>query len=133
MNGKLITFDELRSRQEIDIVGGYIEIHYEGRILRGIIDDIFWWHNHSPRQIIWTDGLTLATPTCTNWKKSQGGKIRFTYEMIETFSGPFEDELGPIFFTLRGVADIVIYPVNCSPPEKPQDLELFKALLRCIS
>ena len=114
----LVTFNDLRERAEIDIIGGTIEISCAKDIMRGTIDDIFWWSRRHPSKFEWTDGVV--------WNKRQGiwnhtgdGVISFNFPSFEYFSGPYQMESGELFFTLRKVLHTIIFPVGYQSPDIP--------------
>lgn len=133
MNGKLITFDDMRHRQEIDLIGGYVEADMQNTIYRGELDDILWW-NHYPKRLDWLKALEWR-PSHARWKECgiTQGETTFDFNTIELFSGPFEFDSAEIFFVLAGRIAITIFPKGCAPPHGPRSGERNISLRRCFN
>jgi hypothetical protein len=119
MKANLITFADIRERAAIDVTGGIVEVPSAGTVLRGTIEDIFWWPSH-PSRIEWTDGIIWDQRFGT-WNKSTNGRINFPLEGAEYFGGPYEMESREIFFIFNNVLCLTIFPVGFEPPELPYD------------
>ncbi len=120
MDIELITFEEIRSRAEIDLIGGIVEIPCANQILRGTIDDIYWWKRNRLRGIEWVDGTVWDAYT-SSWIPVPNSFLQFDFESFEYFAGPYQMESGEIFFITRNVLYTVIFPVGLQPPDKPYE------------
>lgn len=120
MNGSLITFVELRRREEIDICGGYMEFLCNENIWRGMITGILYWKNRSPRQIDWINMGTWENNS-SRWVEENCERfVLFPYGAIEFFSGPFQSEIGEIIFMTNARHYVTIFPKGCTVPDQPR-------------
>ena len=111
---KLITFDELREKTNINIVGATFEICYEpGRIERGIIENIVWYYHKHPRVIRWKEGF-IWNPTSRAWipSRHKESNYNFDFTAFEQFCGPYETEQGEIFLLSEGGYYAFVYPIG---------------------
>ncbi|MEN9912842.1 MAG: hypothetical protein RLY66_250 [Candidatus Parcubacteria bacterium] len=122
MKGSLITFDDLQYRQEIDIIGGTVEVDFDRTIYRGEVDDLFWWPHHL-RKINWINSVQWCAPQGTWVPSDKDGTyhVRFKMNSIEFFTGPFEIDTGEILITYRDytgkITAITLFPRGCIPPD----------------
>lgn len=136
MNGNLITFDELHARQEIDLIGGTIEVDTHQMTYRGQLDDMFWWKSH-PKEFTWIQCLEWHTRERA-WRPSpkKKGTVNFSFGMIELFSGPFELDSGEIFFATgtpcTPVIAVTIFPRGQVPHDDIQSGQHYQLLKKCF-
>jgi len=130
MKGTLITFADVRERQEIDIVGGYIEVDLQHLVHRGKVEHITWWNNY-PREIFWTNNQELIPPQYI-WK-SDGTLdkcMRFGFNSVELFFGPCEFDSGELFFILQNSIAVTLFPRGITPPNRLESQQHYQ-ILRC--
>ena len=132
MNGRLITFNDIQHQQEIDLIGGCIEVSIQGAIYRGKLDDILWW-NQYPRRLDWKESTEWNTKI-NKWMYNDmsGGSKGFPYDSIEKFSGPFELDTSEIFFAFERTVIVTLFPRRCEPPHLPCGHVGYQQLCRCF-
>lgn len=132
MDGQLITFEDIRGRQEIDLIGGTMEIYLNKLVYRGELDDILWW-NHYPRRFYWIKSIEWYTNQQV-WRASRGSEkqLNFQHNSIESFAGPFELVSGELFFMFSKYISVTLFPKGCSLPDAPRNEERYESLCKCF-
>ena len=121
MAGELMTFVELRKREEIDICGGTMEARIKGNVYRGTLDGTIYCRDNAP------ECFSLLNCMIWNEERSRWFKerprsrcIRLASLIAEQFVGPFETDSGEIVFMINGSYYMTIFPKNVLLPTMPR-------------
>ncbi|KND48376.1 MAG: hypothetical protein AB197_00475 [Parcubacteria bacterium C7867-002] len=102
MDGKLITFDSMRSREHTWFPDGKIEIMIAGSIFRATCDHIEWNRNKTPSKIVFNDTWTWLSRQEFWVRRGASGSVLFPVTYREQFEGPFEISQGnQVFFMIQ--------------------------------
>lgn len=111
MNVKPMPFCELRTRLEIDLIDGCIEISDSNSYLRGTLEEIDWGHPAPqpsfPMQINWFDEHEWDGPSQQWIMTKSENSFEFERGDNEFFTGPFLDQDTGHIFLVKGGVDIV--------------------------
>jgi len=144
MNGKLITFANMRAHEEKWFPDGQIEIMFDRTIFRATCMDIQWNRHRTPSRISFIDTWIWRAQNDLWIRRGSGGALSFPLRYREQFQGPFEiSSAGEVFFMIQnyngpveiqpGILEIesiesspqyiTLFPRGCIPAHRPRNAE----------